>query len=156
MNIIDDKGRFLGIINIIDLISIIFLLFLTLGFFQLYQKEDLFRDFNPQKKEYIQKEVLLLIKNQNLKDILEIKFIKESQNFSENFRITDIDYVKSSQIPYPQNNEFYDIQITTQLYTHFDHCTQQYYYNNYQLLKNVQIILKYNEKEITGEILEIK
>ncbi len=65
MRIIDEKGRVFGIINIIDLLFFLIVFFLVTGVLWLSYTGDLFRDFDPNKKEYIPKIVDITFQRQS-------------------------------------------------------------------------------------------
>lgn len=159
MPIIDEKGRIFGFINIIDFFVILFLITTITGFLHLAYTGNLYKDFDPQKKEHIKKVINLNIQKQTFSDISEFKKqlnLEESNNVSRSQNINITSFELSTQTCVETTPEDrYDLQITATIDAYLDRTSSTYYYENQQLIIGVPFYLEMGGKNYTTQILNI-
>src|SRR3989338_2194702 len=97
MQIIDDKGKVLGIINIIDLTVLLFIISTITGFWWLMHTGELFKDQNPAKKLFMEKDVEILFKTRSdlIVAAIQDEIIKQ-QYSEERFKVIKIISIEKS------------------------------------------------------------
>lgn len=135
MQLIDEKGKVFGIINIIDLTILLFLTSTITGFGWLYYTGDLFRDLDPARKLYAEKDAELLLENQS-RSILrvierEIGTLNNNQTLSLRLlAITTTPHIEKKGPVEITRNETYDIILRATVPTISDLNTAIPYYNH--------------------------
>lgn len=159
MHVIDDEGRVFGIINIIDLLVFLMVFFLIVGVLWLSYTDDLFRDFDPNKKEYVSKIVDVTFSRQSSAITA---LLNDSSGITTNPRITitNISSVKESMqseicVGRPINDS-YDITVRAELKTYSDRNTHTLYYYNDSLHDGLSVNLNIGNLTIVGNIIAIR
>lgn len=133
IKIIDDKGKVFGIINIIDLTVILFLISTTAGFAWLIYTGELFKDHNPAKKLFVEKDVDVLLIAQPNSTIQILRDARNNQiNSEERITLINVTSIKKSVKRTGAidilNNNLFDIIISVRVKSYFDRRQNVYYY----------------------------
>ena len=135
MDLIDEKGKVLGIINIIDLTILLFLVSVITGFFWLVYTGELFKDHDPVKRRYVYLNVTALLLKQTYSDLqlLEQEIIRQDDDIRKPKVFTIFNAtpstIESGVITIPQKKQLYfDVLLMIQIPTKFDALANKSYY----------------------------
>ena len=135
MKLINENGKVLGIINIIDLTVLLFIISAITGFSWLIYTGELFKNHNPYYKQFIEKDVEVILKNKIPQEILllkdEMTKLKDSDSGIKILNVT-VSQTKTSlnQGGIEIITNSYDAILLVRLKTHFDKYKNLYYYHS--------------------------
>jgi len=171
LQILDNNGRLFGIINIIDLTFLLFVLSAVLGGIWIFERGDLYKDFNPYEREYEEKKVVLVLKNQTDFSIYDlIKYLRVSEEMENDMKVSkqgNLTLVHKDTLPFKildvtnvtraaQDHRLYNVVLSAKLKANFDICQGIYFYKGQPLEKGNQFSIHSDFLDFTGEIVDLK
>lgn len=145
MQLIDDKGRVLGIINIVDLTVLLFLISTVSGFAWLDYTGILFEDFsdfNPKKEVFFDKQIEVILMEQPIPEVTLLKQEINRLNDTKDIplRILRITSIKQrlatadyESVHIERRKNYYDITLLLAVRTKFDALEKVHYYEDTKL-----------------------
>ncbi len=163
MQLIDEKGKVLGIINIVDLTVLLFILSTVTGFWWLLQTGNLlkdFSDFNPKKEVFFDVKTEVILTKRTPADVAllksEIERLKETKNIPVRiFNITQIKPTLITQGSVQVEGKFFDAALFLNIRAKFDPLEKVYYYEGMRLDPGKEILINTGFFNKKGTIINV-
>jgi len=163
MQLIDEKGRVFGVVNIVDLTVLLFIVSATTGFWWLLQTGNLLKDFsefNPKKEFFFDAKTEVVLTKQTTVDITllesEIERLKNTEHIPIRIlKITKIEPSLNTLGSITVQGKLLDATLLLSVRAKFDPLEKVYYYNGMPLMPGKDIPINTGLFDKQGKIINL-